>query len=220
MIDWQKIDDWQHYWDTVVSKVPGWFNSWEGEMLSALAQQQAAEGSIVEIGCYRGRSTLCLAHGVKRALAGRIWSVDLFEDTYTFDGCEEPLPSEEALRYLIRSRSLEDTVTIVRGDSRSVKTAAAVPSGISLLFVDGDHVYDSLFEEWNVWGRKLAPGAVVAFHDYDNMVVGDGVTRFCDENIRPLFEDITVCDRFKREPEAIPGGLFIARRKKSPVKKI
>ena len=209
----QHVDGWQAYWDMVVAPVPGWLNSWEGEALSALARQQAPRGPVVEIGCYRGRSTLCLGHGVQSAFEGHLWSVDLFEDTYTFEDCPSPLPSEDALRQLLRSRSLEDTVTVVRGDSRADETAAAVPGDIALLFVDGDHVYDTLVAEWNIWGPKLSAGAVVAFHDYDNIVVGDGVSRFCDGVIRDQFDGITVCDRFKREPNAIPGGLFVAQQR-------
>jgi hypothetical protein len=115
----------------------------------------------------------------------------------------------------LRRHSLENTVTIVRGDSRAPETAAAVPRGISLLFVDGDHLYSTLAAEWNVWSCKLAADAVVVFHDYDNIVVGDGVTRFCDEVIRDQFDDVVICDRFKNEPDAIPGGMFIAQQRKA-----
>jgi len=210
----QDTTGWETYWNAVVAPIPGWLNSWEGERLSALALQQAALGPLVEIGCYRGRSTLSLGHGVRRAGGGHVWSVDLFEDTYTFEGYDDPMPSEDALRQLLRSHSLEETVTLVRGDSRASATASAVPGGIAFLFVDADHVYDALCAEWAIWGPKLSDDAVVAFHDYDNVVVGDGVTRFCDEIIRQQFHDIAVCDRFKREPDAIPGGMLIAARRR------
>ncbi len=198
-------------WSQRIQLVPGWLNSWEGRRLMDLAEAMAAKGPIVEIGMYWGRSTLCLAEGVRRAGKGHIWTIDLFEETYTFEGCPSPHPSFVQSQQTLVDHKVQDLVTIVNGDSRLPSTTKRTPDDIALLFVDGDHVFDALNQEWKLWKPKLSKDSVIVFHDYDNECVGDGVTRFCDEVLRPQFLQVEVCDRFKREPGAIPGGMFIAK---------
>jgi predicted O-methyltransferase YrrM len=38
--------------------------------------------------------------------------------------------------------------------------------GVELLFVDSTHEHESTLAEFRAWRPRLAPGAVVAFHDY------------------------------------------------------
>jgi predicted O-methyltransferase YrrM len=38
--------------------------------------------------------------------------------------------------------------------------------GVELLFVDSTHERDATIDEFRAWRERLAPGAVVAFHDY------------------------------------------------------
>lgn len=51
-------------------------------------------------------------------------------------------------------------------------------------FIDGDHSYDGIASDWNVWAALMRPGAVVAFHDTWKNPDGrhePGVERFVDE---------------------------------------
>ena len=44
--------------------------------------------------------------------------------------------------------------------------AEAHPGGVELLFVDSTHERDATLAELRAWEPRLAPGAVVALHDY------------------------------------------------------
>jgi len=50
------------------------------------------------------------------------------------------------------------------GDSRKCHTKFKGP--IHLLFVDGDHRYATVKADIANWASKIAPGGIVAFHDY------------------------------------------------------
>ena len=198
---------WDSFWNREIEPLPGFLNSWEGFALHELALE-AVTPVVAEIGAYRGRSTLCIASALKERRSGTLYTVDLFEDTYTWEGCKAPRPSRQALTDAVASAGLAEFVVIIAGDSRDAAVAARAPKGIGFLFVDGDHEYDAMAAEWNVWQPKLSDGCTIAFHDYRNPTVEDGPTRLCDE-LAARFASIRTCDRFLREPDATPGGLFI-----------
>lgn len=203
--------EWNNFWNQRIKTVPGWLNCWEGQRLMNLAEMAALIGPVVEIGMYKGRSTLCLAEGIRRALKGHIWTIDLFEETYTFEGCSSPLPSLSQSRQTLAENSALDLVTIINGDSRLPSTANQVPNEIALLFVDGDHTLEALKKEWEVWSPKLRKDGWIVVHDYQNESVGDGVTKFCDDLLRGQFFQVEVCYKFKKVADSIPGGLFIGK---------
>jgi len=202
---------WNDLWNQHIQLVPGWLNSWEGRKLMDLAEMAAELGPIVEIGMYKGRSTLCLTQGVRQAGKGHIWTIDLFEETYTFEGCPAPLPSLSQSQQTLVEHNARDLVTIINGDSRHSSTANRVPDAIAFLFIDGDHTFEALSQEWETWSPKLRKDCLVAIHDYQNEVVGDGVTEFCDRVLREQFLEVEVCTKFKTIPNSIPGGLFIGK---------
>jgi predicted O-methyltransferase YrrM len=115
------------------------------------------DGSVVEIGRFKGGSTFLLA----AALGGRapLWSYDIhvaLDAPYT--GADLDAQLREALgRY-----GLDGNVHLVVGDSR---TAEPPPGPIRLLFIDGDHSYQGVRADWDHWGGLLAPGGHVLFHD-------------------------------------------------------
>lgn len=74
----------------------------------------------------------------------RLFSVDLFEETYTFDQCDAPSPTLPAITRNLGRTGLRESVQLIRGDTRDPEQMAAVPDGLALLFVDADHVYESL----------------------------------------------------------------------------
>lgn len=204
----QPLDEpsFSNFWLRFVAPVPGWLNPWEGYRLYRLAKDRAPR-VVAEIGSYQGRSTLCLAAGLAHTGAV-LHAVDLFESAYTFADCSSPPAQASQLTNHLRAAGLNSLVRVHTGDSRNRDVAALVPDGLELLFVDGDHEHSSLVDEWALWRPKMAVGATVVFHDYGNDVVGDGVTRLCN-GIADSFATTEKCDRFRREPDAQPGGLFI-----------
>jgi len=67
-----------------------------------------------------------------------------------------------------RYRALAPRSARERIDLRLVGGDEAVPGvdGVDLLFVDGAHDADSTVAAYEAWAPRLAPGALVLFHDY------------------------------------------------------
>jgi predicted O-methyltransferase YrrM len=75
----------------------------------------------------------------------------------TFD----PVEHEHRDRYLALAPGAADRIEFVRAPG-----VRARGEGVELLFVDSTHEREPTLEEFRAWRPRLAPGAVVAFHDY------------------------------------------------------
>ena len=79
-------------------------------------------------------------------------------------------------------------INLVRGDSHSNETFEEVErvfgsSNVDFLFIDGDHSYEGVKKDFEMYGQLVKKGGVVAFHDIvdgDEEFVG-GVPRFWSE---------------------------------------
>lgn len=74
----------------------------------------------------------------------------------------------------------------VQADSQDPSTVAAVTDGrpsIDFLFIDGDHQYDGIRRDFDLWSPHVRSGGVVAFHDTwpNRMRAEPGVARLVDE---------------------------------------
>ena len=103
---------------------------------------------VVEIGRYRGGTTLLLA-----AAGGRVLSIDVDTNLVT---------SDESLRSAMSRLGLEDRVELVFGDS---STFPIEPNYVDLVFVDGDHSYEGVSEDVAHWLPALRDGGTLLLHD-------------------------------------------------------
>lgn len=73
--------------------------------------------------------------------------------------------------------------SLVDGDSRALSTIERVEGPFDFVFIDGDHSYDGVREDWLNYGPMIRPGGLVAFHDtwpnFDR--VEPGVVRWVDD---------------------------------------
>jgi len=54
-------------------------------------------------------------------------------------------------------------------------------SKLDMLFIDGDHEYISVLQDWLTYKNFVKPGGLIAFHDSISTVQGAGVKHFLDE---------------------------------------
>jgi len=82
---------------------------------------------------------------------------------------------KELLRSFARRRQ---RLGLIEGDSTSVATVEAVkrwfPEGIDFLFLDGDHSYEGIKNDFENYSPLVRPGGAIAFHD----IVEDYETRY------------------------------------------
>lgn len=78
------------------------------------------------------------------------------------------------------------TLHLLRADSHAPETARRVQDlfqgqGIDFLFIDGDHTYQGVREDWETYGPLVRPGGMVAFHDVAMNYENTEVKRLWDE---------------------------------------
>jgi predicted O-methyltransferase YrrM len=151
----------------LIKDVPGWLSDEEGEALYELAKDCTGRGVIVEIGSWKGKSTICLGLGSRAGEGVRIFAVDPHAD-YRHGEFKDN----------IERAGIADLVTPVKGLSQEVVDGFDEP--IELLFVDGSHEEDDVREDFEKWVPKVIQGGVVAFHD---TTWHDGVRKVVAEKI-------------------------------------
>ncbi|MBI4601304.1 MAG: class I SAM-dependent methyltransferase [Planctomycetes bacterium] len=134
--------------------VQPWQQAWEfGKVLEVFAGLKPRR--ILEIGTYRGGT---LYQWLKRAPQGaRIVTVD-------------PVSPDPAWQEW--GRQFEQELYVVTGQSSTAEVAARVGEilpELDFLFVDGDHHYEAVRRDWEIYGPRVRPGGVVVFHDILDM---------------------------------------------------
>ena len=157
--------------------VYGWLSLEEGKHLAACARTVILENSatgatIVEVGSWYGRSTCAIASAIKglfhtidvRLPKPRFFAVDTFWAAEQNGYAGDVRCFFETFRGNLESRGLFGFVSVIPGTSVA---AARTWSGakINFLFIDADHTYDSLCQDWEAWVPHLKPGALVVLDD-------------------------------------------------------
>jgi predicted O-methyltransferase YrrM len=138
---------------------------------------------IVEIGRFKGFSTLALASALKFNDLG--WDEPAQHkqrpdiNYQAFEGRErrqvmsiDPMPTTEASNLIARA-ALTDYVTFVNLPSNAVD----VSGEIDLLFVDGDHTYEGCVHDVMKYVPSVRPGGYFILHDYYGWYEGDGLNK-------------------------------------------
>jgi predicted O-methyltransferase YrrM len=146
------MSEFQLHVKPLIADVPGWLTDEEGEALYHLARGCTGKGVIVEIGSWKGKSTVCLGLGSKQGASLPIYAIDPHAD-YRFGDFKANV-ERAGIAELVRPIA-----------SLSQPAADDFEEPIELLFVDGSHEYDLVLEDFEKWVPKVVEGGWVAFHD-------------------------------------------------------
>lgn len=148
----------------LAESVEGWMSREELAALAAAAARLAPGLCAVEIGNYRGRSTVALALGARRSRA-RLFSVDPHDEFVGPRGGRFGREDMAQLYANLARAGVGAEVALVCLPSAAA--ARAFEGAIGLLFIDGDHRYAAVRRDFEAWSPHLAPGAEVIFDDLD-----------------------------------------------------
>jgi predicted O-methyltransferase YrrM len=135
----------------LIADVPGWLTDDEGEALYELARACTGKGVIVEIGSFKGKSTVCLGLGSRAGASVPIYAVDPHQERFP------------DFKNNVQRAGIDELVRPV--PSLSQPAADEFHEPIELLFVDGSHDYELVLEDFEKWVPKVVDGGWVAFHD-------------------------------------------------------
>ena len=158
------------------SKLEG-LNPREGKRLEGLARQ-AGPGPIVEIGSWKGKSTIYLAKGSLRGKKVTVYAIDphtgsaehkkQYGKVWTFT---------EFKNNISRAKVGSVVKPVLLFSTEATKKIKANPS---LVFIDGAHDYKSVKQDFNAWFPRLVDGGYIAFHD---TILWDGPRDLTKEKI-------------------------------------
>lgn len=148
-----------------------------------------------EIGTYRGDNAASI---MKTLPMKRFFIIDPYE-AYEEYADEKNIQRElnEALRVARRRMSrYKDKVVFIR--KKSLYAHNDIPDNLDFVYIDGNHDYESVKKDMEIYFEKLKSGGVLAGHDIQNGFIEehDGVTKAFVEfvNEKGLFPYILVPD--------------------------
>jgi Predicted O-methyltransferase len=143
--------------------VEGWLTVEEGELLYRLARACTGEGVIVEIGSFKGKSTIWLARGSLAGARTRVVAIDPHTGSteHRHDGA--PVWTYDEFLANLHRAGVEEVVRPVV--ATSAEAAAHFDQLVELLFIDGDHRYEMVRQDFDLWFPKLMEGGYLLMHD-------------------------------------------------------
>jgi len=141
-------------------------------------QELAMSKDVFEIGCYKGKSTVCMAMTAKS-----VTTLDTFKADKTGQGQNEEVTT---LGEFMKNIEEFDNISSIVG-----KSPRDIPKDkpFDLVFIDGMHGYGDVMGDFEEVKKILKPNGIIAFHDY-----GDGC------QVQPAV------DRLKKESQIVVLG--------------
>lgn len=115
----------------------------------------------MEIGSARGCSACHIGLALRQLKRGRLFAVDPHTRTDWND--TSSVDTYEVMRRNIRAFGVQHYVEVLRNYSGEVAKDWKEP--IDMLFIDGDHSYEGVKEDWRLFSPHVRRFGVVVFHD-------------------------------------------------------
>ncbi|MDP9339181.1 MAG: class I SAM-dependent methyltransferase [Acidobacteriota bacterium] len=167
-------------------KVPGHLGENEACFLGMLAACVPVKGAIVEIGSFKGRSTVMLAKVASHYDLGPVVAIDPHNSPILLDhDANSEASSYHAFLESIHAAGVSNHVEPHLAYSADIANSWNRP--IRFLWIDGDHSYEGAKKDLDGFFPHLVPRGVLVFHDALNAFPGP---------IRVFVEDVLHSDRF------------------------
>ena len=144
-------------------RVDGWLLKKEGELLYDLAKKCSGRGAIVEVGSWKGKSTIWLAFGSKDGAKARVYAIDPHTGSQEHRDLYGKLDTFGEFSKNISCAGVSEIVKPLVKTSEEAARSFSEP--VELVFIDGAHEYDMVEKDFQLWFPRLVEGGVMAFHD-------------------------------------------------------
>jgi len=186
----------------VIAGIDGWLTDREVEFLFRMARRCPPQAAILEIGSFKGKSTVCLAKGSQAGPQAKVYALDphvgSIEQSLWLGGGS----SLEEFKRNIAQAGVDDLVVPI------VKTSQAAAEGwdkpIGFLWIDGDHSYKGATLDFALFSRWVVEGGTIAFHDATQ---GDLPRVVCEAFRRRGFSNIGLIDSIGYATKSSGGSL-------------
>jgi hypothetical protein len=150
-------------------KTEGMISFEEATLLYNLARE-LAHGCIVELGSYRGRSTVALGRGSLDGHAVPVYAIEPHEKFRGVLGGEFGVADRGAFYQAMLDTGCYRIVRLINLSSQYV--TPNWDKNVALLWIDGDHTYTAVKRDVQCWLPHLTSDAKVVFDDSTNPELG------------------------------------------------
>lgn len=134
---------------------------------------------ILEIGSYLGASACCFGAALQETGFGKLICIDTWNNDSMSEGIFDTWQD-----FMDNTHAYRKYITALRGFSADIaKELSGKLKHVDVLFLDADHSYRGVKEDWEAYKCFLHPGSIVIFHDYG---WADGVIRVVHEDVIPF----------------------------------
>lgn len=147
----------------------GWFTTFDSNEYRKLVSDVPVNGSICELGCYKGRSLCSVADIIKRNNLD-VTVVDIFNGTD--NEVKEPDYEQEFIDNAMRFGL---SPTVYKGYTNDI-VKVIEDNKFDLIFIDADHSFSGAKQDIENWLPKLKAGGKISGHDYYHDGVNQAVT--------------------------------------------
>lgn len=168
----------------------------EAVLLFCLASE-VRNGCIVEVGCYRGRSSVFLGRGSLDGANVPVYSIDPHKSFVGVLGGIFGPKDRTAFYRAMLDNDCSEIVSLINLSSEIFSPSWVEP--ISLLWIDGDHSYGGVSRDFSCWLPHLQTNAMIAFDDATDPKLGP----------RKLIDELTESKQFE---EVLSVGKIVVLR--------
>lgn len=147
----------------ITDNVDGWLTIKEGELLYNLAKRCNGDGVIVEIGSWKGGSTIWLGSGSRSNSGIKVYAIDPHTGSYEHQKPDKVINTFVTFLTNISVAKLDDLIEPIVKTSEDAARDFELP--IELIFIDGAHEYEMVKLDFDLWFPKVIDGGIMAFHD-------------------------------------------------------
>lgn len=137
----------------------------ETNFLFDVASSLPKQKNILEIGSYKGLSSLCLAFGANN-IEGNLFCISLWTNEI-YNYWQENM----------KKNNLRPTA--IAGNANLILNNLQIEN-LGMVFIDSSHSYEDCKVQFELSTRNLRESCLVAFHDYEHPNY-PGVKKYCDE---------------------------------------
>ncbi|MGK7873260.1 MAG: class I SAM-dependent methyltransferase [Xenococcaceae cyanobacterium] len=159
-------------------------------MFGIIRQLQAHK--VIEIGRYKGGSTLVIAAALSEYGGGELWSIDIGKKEARSQKDKKVRSYNEQIADALQRLNLKSKVkaNILVGDSRTLE----IDTGeVDVVFIDGDHSYEGVKNDFERFGKRVRVGGAVLFDD----VFDEGIFKTHSDTVGRLVNEIVADGEFK-----------------------
>jgi predicted O-methyltransferase YrrM len=143
--------------------VGGWLTEAEGLFLYDTAKTIKTGNVMVEVGSWKGKSTICLSNGSKEGNKVKIYAIDPHIGSSEHQKKFGKVDTFEEFKQNIHRNGIAELIEPIRDTSENAAKNFKHP--VEFAFIDGAHEYKYVRLDLKLWFPKVKNGGILAFHD-------------------------------------------------------